>query len=83
MAGHRSYEEIANALLDSNSWGVDSVNTMEVTRTALIRDIAKSLRHISGVLKCGSFLGIPSTLARISRNTHKPRRKSAKKGAKR
>jgi hypothetical protein len=43
---------------------------------AVLMDIRDELHRLNALLHCHSFVGIPNTLKRISRNTAKPRKKN-------
>lgn len=47
----------------------------EQAQTALLMDIRQELRKLNNLLNCPNFLGIPYKLDRISKNTHKPKRR--------
>jgi hypothetical protein len=85
-----SYGKLADSLIsginasDKDRWIVNGSYdaTSDQMQTALLRDIAISLRAIRATLDCQNTIDIPRILRAIRANTAKPRRKSiAKKRA--
>ena len=49
--------------------------SLDTIQTAILMDIRDELRDLNHLLRCPNFIGIPTTLQDIKRNTTKPRRK--------
>lgn len=50
----------------------------EAAQLAVLMDIRDELQTLNSVFRCHNFLNIPHVLARISRNTHKPKKRRKK-----
>lgn len=63
-------------------WNIhgDDDGTLSVDRiqALIMSDVLRELRTLNALLACPNFIGIPSMLKRISRNTAKPRKRRSK-----
>lgn len=52
--------------------------SLDQAQLAVLMDIRDELQTLNNVFRCNNFLNIPHVLARISRNTHKPKKRRRK-----
>lgn len=73
MARHANYNwNLPEGIPNSNG---GKSHTWESIHAALLMDIRDELQKLNQLLHCSNFVGIPSKLERIARNTVKPRKK--------
>ena len=60
------------------AWNLDEDDACyERAHLAVLMDIRDELKRLNGLLHCANFVGIPTDLRRIARNTAKPTKERA------
>lgn len=72
MAGHKHAGIVWNLAEDPKDGHIYSPTTAQ---SAILMDIRDELQKLNSLLSCSRFIGIPTTLNRIAKNTTKRKRK--------